>query len=29
MLAILIFIVTAIQWRFSKKWVFYMGEEQR
>jgi len=29
MLAILIFIVTAVQWIFSKKWVFYMGEEKQ
>lgn len=29
MLAILIFIVTIIQWRLGRLWVFYRGEEER
>lgn len=28
MLAIIIFIVTAIQWFFAKRWVFYIGEQR-
>lgn len=28
MLAIIIFIVTAIQWIFAKRWVFYIGEQR-
>lgn len=29
LLAIVIFIITAIQWVFSRRWVFYMGSEDR
>jgi multiple sugar transport system permease protein len=28
MLALIIFIVTAIQWIFAKRWVFYIGEQR-